>query len=139
MLAEPHVFALPQHWGDVVVFVVPWADQSHLWREPLSPDLERAAGTRQISGTPFGEPDARAAISPRLPNIGEARKPAVGLSSPDLGACEGMRAACQPYGRSAAASGCACIDEQVRGRDSRQRGNARLAKPGSSGWRSVGL
>ena len=137
MLAEPPVFARPQHWGDAALFLVPWAGQGPMWREPRQRGPRTSAGTgairaavgaRVISGTPFGEPDALAAISPRLPNIGEARKPAIRLFSPDLGACEGMRAACQPYGRSAAASGCACIDRQVRGRDCRRRRNVRLAK-----------
>ncbi len=44
MLAERPVFARPQHWGDAAFFIVPWATQGHLWREPRQSGRRAGAG-----------------------------------------------------------------------------------------------
>ncbi len=49
MLAEPADFARPQHWGDAAFFVVPWAAQGHLWREPRQPGRRTGAGNGQFA------------------------------------------------------------------------------------------
>ena len=105
--------------------------------------LPRPSGTepvRLVAGRAGRAPRGdRASTLTRLPNIGEARKPVIRLSSPNVGRCGSSLPVCPAYGSSAAESDCADWDKQVCVREYRQRRSTLLLKQQRSGLRSIRL